>query len=274
MNGISAIICTQNDEKTIEHSLISFAKFADETIVVVNNSSDKTWEIVETCRLEHPAFKIVTIKLDGTRDLSEARQVGYAASKYNWLIRADGDFICYTELDGKFSPHIFKKRLLNTKIKYPTVYYVPQLNVFHDFNMVGDGSYAFLPFDEPLMPRIYSRSMFLKFERLGRNEGVPYIFFYRKKYLHTPLWLHATIKNPVEVRLSHSWRRDWRELGNYEKYPTLMDYVKAVKLPECYPGLSLNQASEKFYNERVLPSLSLLPKDSKWPVPKHLKLET
>ena len=270
-SSLSAVICTQNDERTIKACAESFLNFCEEVIVVVNNSTDRTWDIISAVNDDVFFGKLIKIKVDGITDLSEARNMGFSISSGDWIIRADGDFICYSERDGKFSPFNFREHLSRRLSILPTVYYVPQLNLFRDFDTVGDGKYAFSPFDEPRMPRIYSRNLLLKFKRLGRDEGVPYLFFYIKKKLDLPLWIHATFKNKVDIRLSHGWRRDWRELGDYNKFPTLMDYVYKVKLPAQYPGLSLEEASEQFYAEKVAPSLTPIPSNPKWPVPQHIR---
>lgn len=270
-SSLSAIVCSQNDERTIKACVESFLHFCNEVIVVVNNSTDCTWSIVESLSDEQFFGKLTRIQVDGITDLSEARTLGYSISSGDWIIRADGDFICYSALDGKFSPLNLKHKLSRRFSFLPVMYYVPQLNLFRDFNTVGDGGYSFSPFDEPRMPRIYSRNILLRFKRLGRDEGVPYRFVYWRKKLDVPIWVHATFKNKIDIRLSHGWRRDWRELGDYNRFPTLIDYVHQVKLPEEYPGLTLEEASEQFYEEKVVPSLTPIPSNSKWPVPAHIK---
>ena len=266
---ISSIICAQNNESTIFHCVSSFLKFCEEVIVVVNNSTDTTWDIVNDNFSSNERLKKVQVQ--GNRDLSGARQVGFSLSSQKWVIRADGDFVCYDSSDGKFNAHRLLDLLSDISFQsYPTLLTVPQLNIFNDITTCGDGTFAFSPYDEPCMPRIYSRNPLLTFRRLGRDEGVPFMRFYKKVRLSKPLWCHFTKKSKVDIRLSHSWRRDWRQLGDYKLFPTLVDYVNNFALPKYYPGLSLQEASDDFYSKFVAPSLANLPKDSKWPVPKSL----
>ena len=266
---ISSIICAQNNESTIYNCVNSFLKFCNEVIVVINNSTDCTWEIVNDNFTNCKRLKKVLV--NGNRDLSEARQIGYTLSTQKWVIRADGDFICYDSSDGIFNARRLLDILNDISFQtYPTLLSVPQLNIFNDIHTCGENSFAFKPYDEPLMPRVFSRSPILKFCRLGRNEGVPYMRFYRRLKIQNPLWCHFTKKSKIDIRLSHNWRRDWRELGNYKMYPSLLEYVNKVCLPRDYPNLSLEEASIKFYKDEVKPTLRRLPTDGKWPVPNSL----
>ena len=270
---LSAVICARNDERTIADSVQSFLNICTEVIVVVNNSTDNTWNIVNALKNKNNKCKLITLCVNGITDLSEARRLGHSIATGNWIIRADGDFVCYGEDDGVFNPIWFIKKLSTYNAGIPTVFYVPQLNVFSSYFKIGDGKngFTFHPYNEPLMPRIYSNTKLLQFTRLGRNEGVRYLNLYRKVKIEKPLWIHATLKTKVEIRLSHNWRRDWRELGDYDKYPTLDNFVDEFCLPKEYgPGVSLEEASKIFYTQNVEPALKDFDFNGKWPIPNAL----
>ena len=78
----------------------------------------------------------------------------------------------------------------------------------------------------------------------------------------------STLKNKVEIRLSHNWRRDWRELGDYASYPDLMSYVNKVCLPKEYgPNVTLIEAANIFFNDNIAPRLKPFDMNGKWPLP-------
>nr|WP_319397844.1 glycosyltransferase [uncultured Carboxylicivirga sp.] len=94
MNGISIIICCYNSERTIGETLRtivnqkSIENIPTEIIVVDNNSTDSTFNIVNDFIKINPLISIVREKKQG---LSHARIRGYKTSQYDYLLYCDDD---------------------------------------------------------------------------------------------------------------------------------------------------------------------------------------
>ncbi len=93
---LSIIICTYNRDKHIRRALESlvhqdFDRSAYEIIVVDNNSTDKTDEIIHQFKQEHPQYQIQLAK-EPRQGLSYARNKG--------LTLAKGDYVSYIDDDG------------------------------------------------------------------------------------------------------------------------------------------------------------------------------
>lgn len=82
MDKISAVIIAKNEEQMIIGALESLA-FADEILLINNNSTDQTKEIAE----KHKA-KIVDIN---TNDFSEMRNTGLKHAAFDWILYLDAD---------------------------------------------------------------------------------------------------------------------------------------------------------------------------------------
>ncbi len=93
---LSVVICTYNRDQHIERALQSlvnqdYDKSAYEIIVVDNNSTDQTAEIIHRFKAQHPEHQIVLAK-ETQQGLSFARNKGIALAK--------GDYISYIDDDG------------------------------------------------------------------------------------------------------------------------------------------------------------------------------
>ena len=93
---LSVIICTYNRDKHIRRALESLARqnydrSAYEIIVVDNNSTDKTSEIIHQFKQEHPEYNIV---------LTEEKQQGLSFARNKGLALAKGDYVSYIDDDG------------------------------------------------------------------------------------------------------------------------------------------------------------------------------
>ena len=93
--GISVLIATQNEEALVSLSLRSFLDFGDELVVVDNGSTDHTIEIVTDLASQYPD-KIRFFHRPELPDLYHNRQFALEQSRYEWIMRADSDFVAYT----------------------------------------------------------------------------------------------------------------------------------------------------------------------------------
>lgn len=85
---ISTVVLTKNEEKNIVDCLESIL-FCQEIIVIDDNSTDRTREIVESYIKINPKIKLFTREL-GT-NFSAQRQFGIDKSKFDWILFVDAD---------------------------------------------------------------------------------------------------------------------------------------------------------------------------------------
>ncbi len=94
---ISALICTRNRARSLEATLRRFfaQQFAGdydyELIVVDNDSTDETRQVVERCRSQHPQF--VRYLFEKRRGLTFARNAGIAAAQGEIIVFTDDDVL-------------------------------------------------------------------------------------------------------------------------------------------------------------------------------------
>ena len=264
-NGISVLVATQNEEAVVGLCLRSFLEFADEIIVVDNGSSDATKDVCRELVAAHPR-KIRFFDRPELIDLYQNRQFALTQSAYRWIVRADSDFVAYTS--GTLDCRLFRERLLAlaTTNDTPHVYTVPQPNVTADFWHTGldgneqrdresPGRYIPPPYTAAFMMRIYEYFPGFQFERLGRWEGVRHQETLRETAvaLEAPLWMHCNLKSALNY-LFRSERTNWRELGDFERYPRLETFLRE-RARLKYGTEDLVEAAERYMETSIYPYL-------------------
>ncbi len=103
---LSVVVCTYNRDKHIKRALESlinqdFDKSAYEIIVVDNNSTDNTDEIIKQFKKENPEYNIILSK-ETNQGLSFARNKGIELSKGKYISFIDDDGIAGSDYISKF----------------------------------------------------------------------------------------------------------------------------------------------------------------------------
>jgi glycosyltransferase involved in cell wall biosynthesis len=98
---ISAVILIKNEENNIV-DCIETVDFCDEIIIIDDNSTDRTKEIV--LNLKNPKIKIFSRRLDG--DFSSQRNFGLEKAKSDWILFVDADERIPVELKEEILHHI------------------------------------------------------------------------------------------------------------------------------------------------------------------------
>lgn len=276
-NGISVLIAAQNEEVTIESCIRSFLEFGDELIVVDNGSTDQTKVIVQDLQAAYPR-KIKFYDVPELPDLYHNRQYAFSRSSYRWVVRCDADFIAYTE--GEYNILHFREKLLaRKKGLFPSFFATPFANLTGDFWHTGKekitkksaphvpGHYVPGPVTRGGRPRIYEVFPGFKFQRLGRGEGVSFQRAIRKLKtdLKHPLWMHCNLKSDHSY-LFRSERTNWRELGDFQRYPTLEVYVREV-IPRKYGTQDVDEAAEIYMRKNIYPFLQVYEPEMYFPYP-------
>lgn len=100
MLKFSAVINCFNEEDFIAIAVKSIAKYVDEIVIVDNCSTDKTVSIVTDLILNPLLFnKIRLFALDKPMQLADARNFALSKASHEWVIKWDGDFCAFDEMD-------------------------------------------------------------------------------------------------------------------------------------------------------------------------------
>lgn len=255
--GISLLVPTQNAETTVEMCIRSFADFPDEMIVVDNGSTDGTKDIVR--ELEKEYEQVTFYDVPDLKDLYENRQYAYERSRFDWIMRIDSDYVAHT--DGEYNIQKLREFVLHhPRTWIPTALGITQVNLVHDFlhtGIPGDkeaGSHAHAEAPvSTLAARIVQWYPGLKFCRLGRWEGVRFQKRLRHEGIDIPYWFHCSFRTK-DALLVRFFRTRWREHGDFNKYPTLHDYV-VDQAPVVFGTEDLHEAAERHYAQNLLPYL-------------------
>lgn len=279
-NGISVLISCQNEEAMVGLCIRSFLEFGDELVVVDNGSKDKTKEIVRELERQYPE-KIKFYDVPELPDLYQNRQYALEHSSYRWIVRTDADFVAYT--DGEYNILDFRKFLLAQNSRYyPLVFGPPLPSVTGTFKHTGfekppeglgpndPGRYVPPPISKPTL-RIYEYFPGFKFKRVGRWEATSFsrVLHLLHIKLDYPLWMHCNIKSDLNY-LYRSERTNWRENGDFEKYPTLEMYVRE-KIVEKYNTDDLETAAQIYLEQKFLPFLQEYDPEKYYPYPQLVR---
>ena len=263
-NGISVLIACQNEEAVLGLCIYSFLAFGDELIIVDNGSVDNSKAIAQRYANEYPS-KVQFFDVPHLTDLYQNRQFAFERSNYRWVVRADADYVLYT--NGKFDARLLRNRILALpKSPLPRTFALRQANLTADFWHTGLERNGFRPGPEdpgrfvpppvsPSMVRIYEVFPGFRFERRGRGEGVRFnrLLQLTCKRLRDPIWIHCNIKSEMNY-FFRSERTNWRELGDFDRYPTLEKYIESVVL-EKYGTTDLITAATLYMSKSILPYL-------------------
>jgi glycosyltransferase involved in cell wall biosynthesis len=276
--GISVLIPTQNEQYVVEPCIRSFLEFGDELIVVDNGSTDRTKDIVTTLARAYPE-KIRFLDRPDLPDLHQNRAAAYAVSRYQWVVRADSDYVCYTSGDNSIL-HLRRFMLEECTGLRPHTIWVPQVNLVGDFYHTG------VPYANPggyranedrqyitehmsgAMPRFYRTFPGFGFIRVGRREYTRFPKLSKRVDWPNPVWVHCTIKSDLN-HLYRSERSNWRELGDFERYPTLDVFLREA-IEKKYGTRDVEEAARIYMQRHVLPYLEPWP-DTDSPIPEVLE---
>ncbi len=127
---VSVVIPVYNEEKYIKNcldSLMNQREKPDEIIVVDNNCTDNTVEIVKK-------YKSVKIIKEITQGMTPARNAGFNQAEYEIIAKCDADSIL---------PPYWIKNIKNDFINNPLIVGVSMPLVFKDFQLFGNSTLPF-----------------------------------------------------------------------------------------------------------------------------------
>lgn len=110
MLNISAIVLTKNEEKNIIDCLGSL-EFCDEIIVVDDNSTDRTQELIKN--LSQDNSKIRFYKRDLELNFSKQRRFGISKAENDWILFIDADERVTGELRSEIEENLIEGTLFS-----------------------------------------------------------------------------------------------------------------------------------------------------------------
>lgn len=273
-HGISVLIACQNEEFVIELCIRSFLEFGDELIVVDNGSTDRSKEIIRSLEAEFPK-KIKFFDVPELPDLYHNRQFALERSQYDWIFRADADYVAYT--DGEYDIRRIREEMLKRpRSLRPEAFSLTLANLAGDFWHTG----------KPMKPggqqanqdrwylqgpvftgnlRIYRWYPGMKFQRRGRWEGVRFQPLIRRFDHPRLVCMHVNLKSDLNF-FFRSERTNWRQLGDFKRYPTLQSYIEDI-IFEKYGTRDVNEAAAIYMQKHLLPYLMPYDPEKYYPYP-------
>lgn len=212
--GISIIMRVKNEGEWITPSILSIKDIADEIVVVDNGSTDGTYEILE----QIAAKEMSLIKLWRQPDLDHCALSNFAVAQttFRWVFRWDGDMVAHTS--GVSAITNLRDRLLSLNRRCYYVVYLRHINLSGDLfhqdpkEMVHVEEY------------IHTFSGGARYVHPGRFEAIKIPKYYRVLFWYEPYGFHVNVKPPKRMLLRYFWE-DWMELKDYQRFPTIEDYV-------------------------------------------------
>ena len=196
-NGITAMVCSFNEEEWIRLSLLSIKDIVDEYLVI-DSSTDKTPQILEELREEGLPIKLYRMP---PGDLAKARNFALQKARYRWILVWDADFVATEKLTKTIKMLV---ESLNTKYYY--LIYWPYIRFCGDIYHVCTP-----PFH--IEHWLYTWSKKLKYVWIDKFESlIAPLHMYKAIYVSEPLGYHfCYVRRPDRLYFKYVWWR-YREL--------------------------------------------------------------
>ena len=239
-NGISVMIRVKDEEEWIAKSLLSLNEFADEVVVVNNNSTDRTLIEIEQVK-KQLKYKLI-VEDETSDDICKVSNHALSLTSYRWILRWDSDFIAYTS--SKRNIKFLREYLLNLN---PKKHYL----IFPlTFSFAGDLSHVKTGKETNSEGYIHTWHPKLKYKKKGKFESLQFPFFYKIKRLKEIYFVHIGSAKPIKKLLYRFFWLFW--LKERRKYFKIDDYIAHIS-HEKWNDLSPEKIAIAKYRELILP---------------------
>lgn len=242
-NGISALMCTYNEEDWVEAAVLSVKDLVDE-YVVVDSSSDRTPMIVGELAEAH-GLRVKLIKIP-PGDFVAARITALKNSSYKWLMPLDADMVFYEyaasvirDLIERLNPRrhylIYWKYLLLCG----DIYHLCSSNPYHVehwlFTYSSKLTYKYLDYGDAYFDTLIAP-----------------LRLYKPVFIDKVLGVHLTgIRSPEKLAIKHIRLRHRKELLEALSKGINVDEALGRIAKQIYGVNSLRELGEKLLRETL-----------------------
>ena len=213
-NGISIIMRVKNELDWIRPSILSIKDIADELVIVDNGSTDGTYEVLEEFASKEKS--LISIWQRSDLDQCSLSNFAHEQTRFRWIFRWDGDMVAHTS--GKNAISGLKERILSLD---PRRYYLIYLR---HVNLSGDLLHQKPSEMVHIEEYIHTYSKEARYVHPGRFEAIKVPKYFRVLFWYEFYSFHVNVKPAKRMLLRYFWE-DWMELKDYDRFPTLEDYV-------------------------------------------------
>jgi len=261
-NGVSALMCTYNEEDWVEPAVLSIKDLVDE-YVVVDSSSDRTPMIVEELA-ESYGLRVKLIRIP-PGDFVAARITALKNSSYKWLMPLDADMVLY-----EYAVDIIRDLIKGLNSRRHYLIYWKYLLLCGDLHHVcGSNPYH-------VEHWLFTYSSKLSYKYLDYGGGIYFdtliapLRLYKPVFINRVLGVHLTsVRSPEKLAVKHIRLRHRKELLESLNKGISIDEALVKLARQVYGVDNLRELGEKLLRE----TLEKLPKYNEeefGPLPKAL----
>jgi len=213
--GISIIMRVKDEMDWIEPSCQSIMACADEIVIVDNGSTDGTYQTLQLISSINP--ELVRVWRQPDLDHCALSNFALEQTRFRWVFRWDGDMIAHTS--GKNAISRLRERILSLDARRYYLIYLRHVNLSGD--LLHQDPREMVHIEE----YIYTYSKEARYVHPRRFEAIRVPKYFRVLFWYEPYSFHVNVKPAKRMLLRYFWE-DWMELKDYNRFPTLEDYVK------------------------------------------------
>jgi glycosyltransferase involved in cell wall biosynthesis len=204
----------KNEVDWITPSFQSIKGVADEIKIVDNGSTDGTYQVLQ--QIASSNTKLVSLWRRDDPDLCSLSNLVLDHTNFRWIFRWDGDMVAHTS--GNNTIFHLRDRILSLDPRYYYLIYLRHINLSGD--LLHQNPEEMVHVEE----YIHTYSNRARYVHPGRFEAIKVPKYYRVLFWYEPYGFHVDVKPARRTLLRYFWE-DWMELKDYQKYPTLEEYV-------------------------------------------------
>lgn len=237
-SGITAMVCTYNEEDWIDISLLSIRDLVDEYIVV-DSSTDSTPQRVMMLKENYNLpIRFIRVKAG---DLVYARNLVLKEAKYRWILHWDADFVATSKL-------IYRIRDLLKEVNDNRCYLV----YWKMLKMCASPLYL-CPDKYHIEHWMFTWSSKLHYKWLDHFDSlIAPIYLYRVIFIDEPLGIHLTdVRSPKRLAMKRIWWKYRKEADEYMRRGGTLEEFARMKAISDYGIDDLYELGRKMILETL-----------------------
>lgn len=239
-NGISVMIRVRDEKDWIAKSLLSLNGFADEVVIVNNNSIDRTLTEIEQVK-KQLKYKLI-VEDETSDDICKVSNHALFLTSFHWIFRWDSDFIAHTS--GNQNIKYLRNYLLSLN---PKKHYL----IFPlTFSFAGDLFHVKTGKETNSEGYIHTWHPQLKYVIKGKYEVLRVPFFYKIKRLSEIYFIHIGTAKTIKKLLYRFFWFPWKK--ELDKYPAIDDYITHISHKK-WNDLSPEKIAIQKFRDLILP---------------------